>query len=92
MPAKIHVIFYSTYGHVYQLAEAIAEGAREVAGTEVKVMQVAETLSEEILGKMGALEARKAFAHIPVADPRNLQEADAIILRSEERRVGKECW
>ena len=85
MPAKIHVIFYSTYGHVYQLAEAIAEGAREVAGTEVKVMQVAETLSEEILGKMGALEARKAFAHIPVADPRNLQEADAIILGSPTR-------
>ena len=57
MAAKIHVIFYSTYGHVYRLAEAVAEGARAVAGTDVQLLQVAETLPPEVLEKMGAIEA-----------------------------------
>lgn len=85
MPCKVHVIFYSTYGHVWKLAEAVAEGAREVAGAEVQVMQVAETLPEDVLAKMGAVEARKAFAHVPVADPRRLAEPDAIILGTPTR-------
>jgi NAD(P)H dehydrogenase (quinone) len=82
---KVHIIFYSTYGHVYQLAEAIAEGARSVKGAEVQIFQVAETLPSEILEKMGAVEARKAFAHVPTADPKRLDEADAIILGSPTR-------
>jgi NAD(P)H dehydrogenase (quinone) len=85
MPCKVQVIFYSTYGHVYRLAEAIAEGARAVAGTDVQVLQVAETLPADVLGKMGATEARKAFAHVPVADPARLAEADAIILGTPTR-------
>lgn len=85
MSAKIQVVFYSTYGHVYHLAEAVAEGARAVAGTDVQVFQVAETLSEEILKKMGAVEAKKAFAHVPVADPKQLSEADGIILGTPTR-------
>ena len=83
--AKVHVIFYSTYGHVYRLAEAIAEGAREVEGVEAEVFQVAETLPAEVLQKMGAVEARKAFGHVPVADPKRLTEADAIVLGSPTR-------
>lgn len=85
MAVKVHVIFYSTYGHVYQLAQAVAEGAREIAGTEVQIFQVAETLPEEVLQKMGAVQARQAFAHVPLADPRRLAEADAIILGSPTR-------
>jgi NAD(P)H dehydrogenase (quinone) len=85
MGAKVQVIFYSTYGHVYRLAEAVAEGARAVAGSDVQVLQVAETLPAEVLEKMGATEAKKAFAHVPVADPRRLPEADAIILGTPTR-------
>jgi NAD(P)H dehydrogenase (quinone) len=85
MAAKVQVIFYSTYGHVWRLAEAVAEGARAVAGTDVQVLQVAETLPAEVLAKMGAVEARKAFAHVPVADPKRLAEADAIILGTPTR-------
>ncbi|HYE03154.1 MAG TPA: NAD(P)H:quinone oxidoreductase [Phycisphaerales bacterium] len=85
MPAKVQVIFYSTYGHVYRLAEAVAEGARGVSGTEVGLLRVAETLSDEILGKMGAREAGKAFAHVPLAEPNRLAEADAIILGTPTR-------
>ena len=85
MPAKVQVIFYSTYGHVYRLAEAIAEGARGVAGAQVELMQVAETLPPDVLEKMGATQARKAFAHVPIADPKRLAEADAIILGTPTR-------
>jgi NAD(P)H dehydrogenase (quinone) len=85
MAAKVQVIFYSTYGHVWKLAEAIAEGARAVAGTQAQVLQVPETLSADILAKMGATEAKKAFAHVPVANPDNLPDADAIILGTPTR-------
>lgn len=82
---KIQVVFYSTYGHVYQLAEAIAEGARGVDGADVALFQVAETLPDEVLDKMGATEARKAFAHIPVIEPKQLGEADAVIFGTPTR-------
>jgi NAD(P)H dehydrogenase (quinone) len=85
MPAKIQIIFYSMYGHVHRLAEAVAQGAREVPGTEVQLLQVRETLPDEILQKMGAIEARKAFANIPIADPNRLADADAIILGTPTR-------
>lgn len=82
---KVHVVFYSTYGHVYQMAEAVAEGAREVSGAEVSLFQVPETLTEVVLEKMGAKEARKAFAHVPVIEPKQLAEADAVIFGTPTR-------
>lgn len=85
MSTKVKIIFHSLYGHVYHLAEALAAGAREVPGTEVEILQVPETLPEAVLAKMGALEAKKAFAHVPVADPKELGEADAILFGSGTR-------
>jgi len=67
------------------MAEAIAAGAREVPGAQVELLQVAETLSPEVLGKMGAVEAKKAFAHIPLADPKRLPEADALFFGTGTR-------
>ena len=87
MPAKVQVVFYSLYGHVWRLAEAVADGARQ-AGAQVELLQVAETLPAEVIAKMGATEAKKAFAHVPVADPRKLADADAIILGSGTRFGG----
>ena len=84
MSAKVQVVFHSMYGHIYRLSEAVAEGAREVGAT-VEVLQVAETLPAEVLAKMGAVEAKKAFAHVPIADPKRLAEADAIILGTPTR-------
>lgn len=85
MSVKVQVIFYSAYGHVFHLAEAIAAGACEVPDVEVELLQVAETLSPELLAKIGAVETRKQFAHIPIADPKRLAEADAIVLGSPTR-------
>ena len=85
MSTKVKIVFHSLYGHVYQLAEAIAEGARSVPGVEVELLQVAELLPDPVLEKMGAREAKKAFAHIPLADAAKLVEADAIILGTGTR-------
>lgn len=82
---KVNVIFYSLYGHVWKMAEAVAAGAREVAGAEVKVLQVPETLPAEVLAKMGATDAKKAFAHIPTATMESLEEADAVIFGTPTR-------
>ena len=57
--AKVQIVFYSMYGHVYQLAEAVAEGVREVADTEVEIYQVPELMSDEALEQSGAKAARK---------------------------------
>lgn len=82
---KIYVVFYSTYGHIYQMAEAVAEGARSVDGAEVSLFQVAETLPDEVLEKMGAKAAREAFAHVPTIKPQQLAEADAVIFGTPTR-------
>lgn len=85
MKTKVNIVFYSTYGHVYTLAKAVAEGARTVEGVEANLFMVRETRSDEILGKMGALEARKAFAHIPIATPEALAEADGVLFGTPTR-------
>jgi NAD(P)H:quinone oxidoreductase type IV len=85
VPVKIQVVFYSMYGHVYQMAEAVAAGAREIGGTEVSLLQVPELVPDEILEKSGASVARASFAHVPVAKPAQLEEADAIIFGTPTR-------
>ena len=82
---NIQVVFYSMYGHVYRMAEAIAEGARQVPGANVTLWQVPELMNEEALVKSGAKVARTAFANIPVAQPQQLVEADAIIFGTPTR-------
>jgi NAD(P)H dehydrogenase (quinone) len=78
------------YGHIYRMAEAVAEGVREVAGCEALVKRVPETLSDEVLGAMGALESRKGMAHIPVATVNELVDADAVIFGTPTR-FGNMC-
>ena len=87
---KIQVIFYSIYGHIWQMAEAVAEGARQVAGAEVGVLQVPELVPDEALVRSGAKAARDKFAHIPLATPDKLPEADAIIFGTPTR-FGNMC-
>lgn len=82
---RVKVVFYSMYGHVYRLAEAVAAGAREVAGTEVVLEQVAELIPAEALERTGAAKARAAFQHVPVADPAKLVDADAILFGTPTR-------
>lgn len=87
---KIKVVFYSMFGHIYKLAEAMAEGAREVEGAEVELLQVAELVPDDVLEKSGAKKAREVFAHIPTANPSDLEDADAIIFGTPTR-FGNMC-
>ncbi len=87
---KVKVVFYSMYGHIYRMAEAVAEGAREVEGAEVELLQVAELVPDAVLEKSGAKKARQAFAHIPIAKPGDLADADAIIF-GIPTRFGNMC-
>jgi NAD(P)H dehydrogenase (quinone) len=87
---KVLVVFYSAYGHTYRMAEAVADSAKEVPGSEVEIRRVAETLPEEILEQIGAIEPQKAFSHIPVCTVDELGEADAIIFGTPTR-FGNMC-
>lgn len=79
------ILFYSTYGHVFRMAEAVAEGARRAPGNDVVVRRVPETLPDDVLAKMGALDAQKAFAHVPSATLDDLVAADAILFGTPTR-------
>jgi NAD(P)H dehydrogenase (quinone) len=85
MSTKVQVIFYSMFGHVWQMAETVAAGAREVAGVEVGIYQVPELVPDAILEKSGAKAARAQFAQIPYATVEQLADADAIIFGTPTR-------
>ena len=87
---KVLVVFYSTYGHTYKMAQAVAEGAGEVNGAEVEIKKVPETVSNEILEQMGAIESQKQFSDVPICEPDDLREADAIIFGTPTR-FGNMC-
>jgi NAD(P)H dehydrogenase (quinone) len=87
---KVLIVFYSTYGHVYKMAQAVAEGAKEVAGAQVEMRRVPETLPADVLQKMGADDAQKAFANVPICKVEELASADAIIFGTPTR-FGNMC-
>eukprot|EP01112_Ceratiomyxa_fruticulosa_P021310 TRINITY_DN7440_c0_g1_i1.p1 TRINITY_DN7440_c0_g1~~TRINITY_DN7440_c0_g1_i1.p1 ORF type:complete len:244 (-),score=51.05 TRINITY_DN7440_c0_g1_i1:169-900(-) len=70
---KTLVLFYSTWGHIAEMAEAVKKGAEQVPGNTVVIRRVKETLPDEVLGKMGAPkeneeneEKKAAWKRIPV--------------------------
>ncbi|KAI9044160.1 putative NADH-quinone oxidoreductase Pst2 [Aspergillus affinis] len=74
MAPKIAIVFYSMYGHIQKLAEAEKKGI-EAAGGSADLLQIAETLPEEVLAKM---HAPPKSAH-PIATPDKLKEYDAVL-------------
>lgn len=87
---KIMIVYYSAYGHVHAMAQAVAEGARQVEGAKVVLRRVPETLPEDVLQQMGAADAQKAFAHVPEATVDELATADAVIFGTPTR-FGNMC-
>ncbi len=79
--AKILVLYYSMYGHIETLAEAVAEGARRVNGVEVTLKRVPETIPAEAFAKAGGKQDQKA----PVASPQELADYDGIIFGTPTR-------
>jgi NAD(P)H dehydrogenase (quinone) len=78
---KILVLYYSMYGHIEIMAQAVAEGARSVSGTDVIIKRVPDTMSPEVAKKYGA----KLDQEAPIASPDELPEYDAIIFGTPTR-------
>jgi NAD(P)H dehydrogenase (quinone) len=87
---KLLVVYYSMFGHIHRMAEDVSKGAAEVNGTEVTIRRVPETLSEEILSKMGAIAPQKTMSHVPICQIGELEEYDAVILGTPTR-FGNMC-
>ncbi|KHE91430.1 p-benzoquinone reductase [Candidatus Brocadiaceae bacterium S225] len=87
---KVLVVYYSLYGHVYRLGQEVMEGARSVEGVEVDMRRVPETLSRDVLEKMGAVDAQEKQSHIPICTTDELAEADAIVFGTPTR-FGNMC-
>ena len=87
---KVLIVYYSLYGHVRKMAEAVAEGAGEVDGAEVAIRRVPETLPGSVIEKMGATEAKKSEEDVPVVTVEELGEADAVIFGTPTR-FGNMC-
>ncbi len=83
--AKILVLYYSTWGHLETMAEAVAAGAKE-AGADVVVKRVPETMPAETLSAIHAKTDQAA----PVATPGELADYDAIIFGTPTR-FGNMC-
>jgi NAD(P)H dehydrogenase (quinone) len=87
---KVLILYYSTYGHIHQMAEAVSQGVSDVAGAEAILRRVPETLSDNVLEQMGAVEARKSFSHVPTATVDDFASADAVIFGTPTR-FGNMC-
>ena len=87
---KVLIAYYSMYGHIRRMAEAVKEGASSVSDADVRICRVPETLPDEVLEKMGALETQKAQAQVPVCTVEDLVAADAIIFGTPTR-FGNMC-
>ena len=85
MSVKVQIIFYSMYGHVWRMAEAVAEGARQVPGVQVEMYQVQELVPDAILEQAGAKAARAAFGHVPLATADHLGDVDCLFIGSPTR-------
>ncbi len=83
---KVLVIYYSMYGHIETLANAVADGARGVEGTEVAIKRVPEIMPEDVARKAGA----KLDQAAPIATVDELPDYDAIIFGTPTR-FGNMC-
>jgi NAD(P)H dehydrogenase (quinone) len=79
--AKVLVLYHSIYGHVEAMANAVAEGAREVPGASVVVKRVPETMPDELFRQSGG----KVNQPAPIAAPAELADYDAIIFGTGTR-------
>ena len=84
--SKILVVYYSGYGHVETMAEAVVEGARQVSGTTVTLKRVKELVPQDVARKSGIKLEQKA----PIADPLELPDYDGIIFGTPTR-FGNMC-
>jgi NAD(P)H dehydrogenase (quinone) len=79
--ARVLVLYYSMYGHIEAMAQAVADGAREASASKVDIKRVPELVPDEVFKKAGG----KANQAAPVAQPGDLANYDAIIFGTPTR-------
>jgi NAD(P)H dehydrogenase (quinone) len=84
------ILIYSLYGHIYRMAQAVAEGVAEVPGCEPVIRRVPETLPPEAIERMGAVPFQREFLRVPVCTMEELASADAVIIGTPTR-FGNMC-
>jgi NAD(P)H dehydrogenase (quinone) len=88
---KVLIVYYSLYGHIHAMAQAVAEGVREVPGCSADLRRVPETLPAEVIGKMGAATFQEQFVReVQLVSLDELPAADAIIFGTPTR-YGNMC-
>ncbi|NDY56426.1 NAD(P)H:quinone oxidoreductase [Desulfovibrio sulfodismutans] len=87
---NVLTVYYSLYGHVSALAQAAAEGVAEIPGAVATLRRVPETLSPEVIEKMGAADIQKSLSVVPVCTLDELEAADAILFGTPTR-FGNMC-
>ena len=84
--ANVLVVYYSMYGNVYRMAQAVADGAREVAGAEVSIKTVAELVPDKVIQSNPAMKAAQELQKdVSIASVDDLVAADAVIVGSPTR-------
>ena len=81
---NVLIVFYSTWGHMYQMAKAVEEGAKSIKGTTVRLSQVAELIPKEKWDE-GIKKAKGMMKDIPIATNDDLEWADGIVFGTPTR-------
>lgn len=87
---NVLIVYYSLYGHVAAMAQAVAEGVHQLPGAAATLRRVPETLAADVIEKMGAADAQKALGHVPVCTLEELEAADAVVFGTPTR-FGNMC-
>ena len=87
---QLLIVYYSMYGHVHRMAQAVAQGASAVEGVTVVLRRAPETLPDQVLEKMGAKASLAGQQDVPVCTVEELAAADAVIFGTPTR-FGNMC-
>ncbi|MFU8818525.1 MAG: NAD(P)H:quinone oxidoreductase [Desulfurivibrio sp.] len=87
---QLLIVYYSMYGHIHRMAQAVAQGAAAVEGVTVNLRRVPETLPDQVLAKMGAKASLADQQDVPVCTVEELAAADAVIFGTPTR-FGNMC-
>ncbi|MEN6459004.1 MAG: NAD(P)H:quinone oxidoreductase [Thermoguttaceae bacterium] len=83
---KLLIVYYSTYGNVYQMARLVAEGAREVQGIEPVIRKVPELIPASVIESQPEMKAgRDAQKDVPTVTKDDFREAGAIAFGTPTR-------
>ncbi|MFN2268863.1 MAG: NAD(P)H:quinone oxidoreductase, partial [Desulfonatronovibrio sp.] len=86
----VKIVYYSMYGHIHTMAQAMAEGVAQIQGARVDMRRVPETLPDDVQEKMGAAQAQEKMKQVKVCTVDELDEASAIIFGTPTR-FGNMC-